>query len=113
MDDLNSALGSILNDSSSMEKIKQLAAGLMQNEKPPEKANDNPLGSIMNDAQSMSQILKVMSALNNSGTDRRSELLLALKPHLSPERAARVDRAVKILRLLSIAPLLNDSSILF
>ena len=111
MDDLNGALAGILNDSASMEKIKQLASGLMQEKKT--QPIENPLGNIMNDAQSMSKILKVMSAMNNSEIDRRSELLMALKPHLSPERRDRIDTAVKILRLLSIAPLLKDSGILF
>lgn len=113
MDNLESALGSILSDAGSMDKIKELAAGLMGSKETKQPEPVNNLSSMMSDAQNMSKLLKVMSALGNNTTDRRGELLLALKPHLSPERAERVDRAVKILRLLSVAPLLADSGILF
>ena len=40
--------------------------------------------------------------------DSRIALLLALKPNLSKEKQAKVDSAIKILRLLELAPLLGD-----
>ncbi|MCI8360835.1 MAG: hypothetical protein HFE86_05825 [Clostridiales bacterium] len=56
-------------------------------------------------------IMKIGSALKAPRQDDRSQLLLALKPHLSPARQERVDQAVKILRILDILPLLKDSGL--
>ena len=56
-------------------------------------------------------IMKIGSALKTPRQDDRSQLLLALKPHLSPARQERVDQAVKILRILDILPLLKDSGL--
>ena len=41
-----------------------------------------------------------------------AELQLALKPHLKEERQKKVDKAVKILKLLSIWSVLRDSGML-
>ena len=46
------------------------------------------------------------------GDDSRVRLLLALKPNLSPERQAKVDSAIKILKLIELAPLLREMGIL-
>ena len=39
--------------------------------------------------------------------DANTDLLRALKPHFSPERAARVDDAIRILQLLRLLPILT------
>ena len=44
--------------------------------------------------------------------DKNSELLLALKPHLREERQARVDKAIKLLKLLALWNVLKDSGML-
>lgn len=112
MDDINSALQSILSDRDSMEKIREMAGslGLGNTEQKKEKPDD--LMEKLGDAQNMAKLIKVMSAVKNTEDDERTRLLLALKPHLSPERRDRVDTAVKILRLLSLAPILKESGIL-
>lgn len=56
-------------------------------------------------------IMKIGNALKAPRRDDRTQLLLALKPHLSPARRERVDQAVKILRILDILPLLKDSGL--
>lgn len=124
MDDFSDKLQSILSDSASMEKIREMAAGLMSGSD--SKSNDTiakqpePTGllgggleGLLSDAESMSKLVKVFSALNSGQDDERTRLLMALKPHLSPARAARVDQAVRMLRLLSIAPVLSQSGLLF
>lgn len=134
MDDLKDMLEGVLSNPESMNKIRQMVGGLMSDDNPPQKENSggNPLqallsasananeqqtsgglGDLLSNAENMGKIVKIMSALNSRQDDNRTHLLLALKPHLSDERAARVDNAVKILRLLSIAPLLKDTGILF
>ncbi len=117
MDDLSSKLQGLLSDPNSMEQIKQMAQGLLGGAAPavaPAAASSPAsLENLLGDAQNMGKIMKIMSALQNQPNDNRTQLLMALKPHLSPERAKRVDSAVKLLRLASIAPALADSGILF
>ncbi len=47
-----------------------------------------------------------------SKTDKNTELILALKPHLKAETQQKADRLVKIFKLLSVYPLLKDSGLL-
>ena len=44
----------------------------------------------------------------NSASNKNTDLILALKPHLSPENRNKADTAVKILKLFDILPLLKD-----
>ena len=57
-------------------------------------------------------MVKMVSALNNRKEDDRTRLLLALRPHLSPEKRERVDKAVKFLKIMDIFPLIRGSGIL-
>ena len=117
MDDLSSKLQGLLSDPGAMEQIKQMAQGFLGGTTPaaPPATSAPPASfdALLGDAQNMGKIMKIMSALQNQPNDNRTQLLMALKPHLSPERAKRVDSAVKLLRLASIAPALADSGILF
>ena len=47
-----------------------------------------------------------------SQNDKNAGLILALKPHLSPERQKRADKAVKILKLLALWSAAKDSGLL-
>ena len=40
--------------------------------------------------------------------DKNTELLRALKPHFSPERAKKVDDAIKIMQLMRLLPLAKE-----
>lgn len=44
----------------------------------------------------------------NSASNKNTDLIMALKPHLAPEHQAKADTAVKILRLFDILPYLKD-----
>ena len=57
-------------------------------------------------------MVKMVSALNNRKEDDRTRLLLALRPHLSPEKRERIDKAVKFLKIMDILPLIRGSGIL-
>ena len=59
----------------------------------------------------LNAIMRIGSALKSRQPDDRSQLLLALRPHLSPARQERVDQAVKLLRRVDIIPLLKDSGL--
>ena len=53
----------------------------------------------------------MVQLLGTKGDDDRVRLLLALRPHLSKEKQNRLDKAVKMLKLLDIAPLLSQAGI--
>ena len=57
-------------------------------------------------------MMAIMSLLGSAENDKNSELLLALKPLLKEERQAKVDKAVKMLKLYSVWTILKDSGML-
>ena len=107
MDELTEKLSALLADPDGMEKIKNMAQGLLGNqapvkETPPTSSDDIDIGAIT----------RIMSLMKSSSKeDERVKLLLALKPNLSPERQSRVDSAVKILKLIDLAPLLKEAGL--
>lgn len=44
--------------------------------------------------------------------DKNTELLRALKPHFSPERAKKVDDAIRIIQLIRLLPLAKEMGLL-
>lgn len=108
MDDLNEKLSELLNDPDGMEKIRKMAQTLLgESEKPPEDSG-NTLPNI-----DMASVAKVMSLLkSNRQDDKRIKLLYALKPNLSPEKQEKVDSAIKILKLIELAPLLGEAGLI-
>ncbi len=106
MEDLNGKLAELLGDPASMERIKKMAEGLLGSgsESVPETEPDG-----MPDAQTL---MRAVSLLKNAGqNDSRIQLLQALKPNLSDTRRDRVDTAIKLMRLMEIAPLIKDTGL--
>lgn len=105
MDELSEKLSSLLSDPSGMDKIKEMAKSLLgdsEEKSEPEERNDPDIG----------KIAKMLSLIKGPGqNDDRVKLLLALKPNLSPQRQQKVDSAIKILKLIELAPLLKDAGI--
>ncbi len=97
-------LSEILNDPEGMARIESLAQSLLSDGEKKEESVPDAIDGI--------KIAKVLSSLKSYGDDNRSQLLLALRPHLSSERQARVDKAVKLLKLVGMLPLLQESGIL-
>ena len=62
------------------------------------------------DAKTMTLLQRVLSAYNTP--DQNAQLLLALKPHFSPQRAKKVDDAIRILSLIKLLPIIKDSGVL-
>ena len=58
----------------------------------------------------LSTLSRAMAALREP--DKNIQLLRALRPYLEPERQKKVDEAVKILHLMKLAPLLQESGLL-
>ena len=58
------------------------------------------------DPETILKLMDIFSKLNSS--DKNTELLMALKPHLRTENQAKLERAATLLKILSLLPLLKD-----
>lgn len=58
----------------------------------------------------LDQILQMVGHFTKD--DKNIILLRALQPHLTPDRAARIEEIIKILRVLNVLPLLQDGGIM-
>ena len=107
MDDIMGKLGELLSDEESVKQLAELAQMLMSEgggEGEAEGEAPAPdLGAIM-------KLSGLMGAFSQS--DRNAELLLALKPHLSAERQKRVDKAIKLLKLIAVWNIAKESGLL-
>lgn len=120
-------ISSILNSLSAedMENIKKAASSFMGNlgetkeppqEKPPEnKKGGDSAGDIfsglgMPDLSQLASLAPVLQAFNSH--DERLDFINALKPLLSEERRHKADEAMKLVRLMSVLPLLRERGIM-
>lgn len=110
MDELSQTLSGILNDPESMERVKKMAESILggaeEKESPP-KIDKGILGS-----DELQSIMSVIQRFKTTGNDPRTQLLNALKPHLSEPRKEKVDTAIKILKVIELLPLMKESGIL-
>lgn len=104
MDDISEKLSELLNDPDGMNRIKSMAENLLGTKA--EQPQKNSADDLDIDIGALTGILKKMKG--NGANDSRINLLLALKPNLSKEKQARVDSAIKILKLIELAPFLKD-----
>ncbi len=113
-------IGSLLNSLSpeDMENIKNIAADFLGNntpEPPPKSQNKAPdLSSLQSlglpDLSQLTAILPVLQEINKP--DQRLDFINSLKPLLSGERQQRADEAMKLVRLMSLLPLLRDRGLM-
>lgn len=88
------------------ETIGKLMSALSQSEgddKSGEEEKNEESGGLGIDLDMMMKLSGLMSQLSGDNQDERSALLFALKPFLSEERRPQIDRAVKLLKLSSLA----------
>jgi len=111
MDDMASKLSELLSNPDAVDKIRNMAGTLLGGEEEKSSPKNDMTFDIPNDID-IGAIMNIMGALNSSGNDNRSQLLSALKPHLSEPRRERVDSAIKILKLINVLPLLKDQGLL-
>ena len=110
MDDIANKITEILNDKDSFEKISQMASSFMNgNNNQEEHRENNQLTDFSFDPVQMGNIMKMMNVLkSNNKDDKNTKLLLALKPHLSTDRGKKVDKAISILKIINVLPLLKE-----
>lgn len=112
MPDLTEQLSSILSDPAGMEKIKAMAQSLLGGESGEIAPEPAPKPENSSQLADIGTLAKMAQMINSRGDDDRVRLLLALRPHLSYEKQLRVDKAVKMLKLLDLAPMLSKLGIL-
>ena len=96
MSDFEEQLNSILNDPAQMNRIAAMAQSLMGGEKresPPKKESDF----------SMPDPGRLMAGLEGGKSDDKRALLEAMKPYLSPHRREKLDRAMKLAKMIGMA----------
>ena len=118
-------ISSILNSLSAedIENIKKAASGFLGNmgetqEKPKEKKQENngmPFtdglsGLGMPDLSQLASLAPILQAFNSH--DERLDFINALKPLLSEDRRHKADEAMKLVKLLSVLPLLRERGIM-
>lgn len=124
MDDLMGKFHEILSDEESMKQISELAQMFSSSDSSDAKNNEAPESGNAGGKQSggipgfdmgdfdFTKILKVQEIMQKASNDKNAELLLALKPLLREERQAKVDKAVKMLKLFAVWTVLKDSGLL-
>ncbi|MBE6810668.1 MAG: hypothetical protein E7521_06395 [Ruminococcaceae bacterium] len=114
MDDLSQKLAELLNDPDTMSRVQKMAENILDTDSkkadntPPLAGTDSLFGEGIDPLQ-LSKIMSIVSKLKSNNLDNRSQLLLALKPHLSAPRREKVDTAIKLLKLIDLLPLLRES----
>lgn len=123
MEDIAERISSLLNSPNALEQLQTVAKNLLgesqdsaqTKQKSSENSNNINQFSIpeglLDNIGNMQGIIRIMGLLQNKKEDKRTSLLLALKPHLSTERAARVDRAVSFLRIAEVLPILREEGL--
>ncbi|MDE6797576.1 MAG: hypothetical protein K2J36_06155 [Ruminococcus sp.] len=123
MEDTMEKIGKILSDEESVRQLTELAQILMNDNKNNNNNNNNSNGSndcdnnnSINNNGNMPDIAKMMQLTelmgNFSQNDKNTELLMALKPHLKEERQIKVDKAVKMLKLMTVWNTAKESGLL-
>ncbi len=110
MDDLSEKLAGILNDPESMDRVRKMAESILGEEEKASSPLENFAENIGPDE--LKTVMSLIGKFNSSGNDPRSNLLSALKPHLSEPRREKVDTAIKLLKIIELFPLLKESGFL-
>ena len=119
MDELTDKITQLLSDPAGMDMVKSLAGSLLSGggsnsqigeNKPAVNSGGNDMGL---NPQQMATIMKVITALkSNDENDEQIRLIMALKPHLSPERQKKADNAAKMLKIARLLPMIKSSGLI-
>ena len=125
-----SKIQEMLSDEESMQQIKELADMLSSSAESPssEESNNSSQQNSNNDAFDGSSssdssddggfgfdfgmLFKIQELMSATKGDKNSELIMALRPHLSTEKQAKADKAIKFMKLFAIWQTLKESGML-
>ena len=101
MDEIGEKLDALLNDPKQFGKIAQLASSILGEGGGKQAPPSAPELDV-----DRGQLRRMMSALRGGGHDSANRHLLeAMKPYLAEKRRRKIDRAMKLARLASLAEL--------
>lgn len=110
MDDLAERINSVLSDPESVRQLGEIAKMLGF---PPPDENSPPIQAEAPQGVNPAALAELMSKLREAGGDDDNiNFLNALRPLLSEEKRPRIDRAIKLLKLINLLPVLKDSGLL-
>ena len=121
MDDFSGRIQSILSDEESLRQLRELAemltgGGAAADGAPPPREQteeENAGGGLFGEGGLDIGMLMQLSGLLSAGAnDNNTQLLLALRPLISEERRTKLDKAVKLLKLLAIYTAAKESGLL-
>ncbi len=116
MDDMMSKIGELLGDEESMQQLRELSEMFGKSDFGSDDTSNNGGGTSDQSAPAfdfdIGKIMKISQLMQGTSDDANTQLLLALKPHLSEERQAKIDKAIKLLKLSALWTVLKDSGIL-
>lgn len=112
--DITSKITEVLNNPESMKKFGEFASGFLAQ---PESSKKSPVfedSDISINPEQMGSIIKIISALKKSSSDEdnNTKLLTALKPHLSEKRGKKIDKALSLMKIAKLLPVLKESGIM-
>ena len=121
-DDMMGKIQEMLSDEESMKQLSELAKMFSSSENDNNNQNKEmaeekseaafPSGDFGLGDIDITKLFKVQEIMSKASNAKSAELLLALKPLLREERRAKVDKAVKILKLFAVWTVLKDSGLL-
>lgn len=99
MSDFEERLNSLLNDPEQMDRIAAMAKSLMGGESGPDPQPKPTEGFDIPD------LGKLMASFGGGGgnSDNKRALLEAMKPYLAPHRREKLDKAMKLARMIGMA----------
>ena len=100
MDSINDIIASLSDED--MKQLKSIADEVMK-----DGSNRKENSS---DGIDMNMLLKAKDIMNrmNNASNKNTQLILALKPHLSEKSREKADNAAKMLKLFEILPYIKD-----
>lgn len=116
MENISEKINSILSDPNSMAQIQAMMSsmGLGGDSAPqPQPTPQQNLSPALQNPEILGKLSSLAPLLSATGQeDDSTRLLQALRPLLSHEKQDRLDKAMKMLRLLRMIPLIKDSGML-
>lgn len=113
MEGLSDLLSSLSPDD--MANLKNMASSLLGGQgaeggqQAKEEAPKEESGGLNFSGDDMAMLMRVRGIMQKMNQkDSRSDLILALKPHLSEKRQKRADEAIRMMHLMELLPALKD-----
>ena len=119
MDDVMDKVSGLLSDEESVRELSELAKMFMSGTDGGAEdtaGEETAAAEEFSDSGGMPDIETILKLTSLAGAftqrDKNADLLLALKPHLGEEKQKRVDRAVKLLKLIAVWNMAKESGLL-